>query len=258
VPTGSDAPDRVAVVTPEELHYAQLTNPRALEDPKTAVVVAPSMSTEPVDPRLRSIERLLEPGAFLLRNPFGANSYVQAAEYYEKLMVAKVHAFAEVCQKLGALDVRIVDSRHATDATNWHAAGKVQAKAVNASADVKRATEARVKQQITAGFTYQPRKSLFSFHRDKTDKAWQVAQALGIDQDDSVRSLIRQRSDPDYRLTKYSLWLEISTEVNRVVDATLNLDTILRRISPSIAAAFDRLFAQRSNYELKVEVDFSP
>lgn len=253
---GNPPPDRIVVVDADEMHYARSTNPALFDDTRTLITTPPRVGKVIDNPHVREALPLLRPGVILLRNPLGAGpKYVVEAHAYEELNIAKFMAFIAVCQKLGATSVEITDHRVTHEGQTTH--GDLGASAgplMEATTAVDHSTVQRIVQQarIKAGFKPEAR---WSFSRG-AEKAQQLARELGVEHDPTTAQLIRMREDSSNRLGELSLQLDISAEASRAIDWTLNLEMILRKISPNIAAAFNRLRAGNDRMVLDVVVYF--
>jgi hypothetical protein len=249
-------PDRIVVVDADELHYARSTNPGAFDNPSTLIITPPRAGEAVDNPHVREALPLLRPGVILLRNPLGAGPrYVAEAQAYEELNVAKFMAFTLVCQKLGATSVVITDFRvtHEGRTLNGSLGGSA-ASLATVGTTVDDARVERIIQRTKVEAKFKP-ESRWSLGRG-AEKARQAARSLGIEHDHATTTLIQMREDASNRLTEFSLQLDISAEASRTIDWTLNLEMILRKISPNIAAAFNRLRAGNDRMVLDVNVTF--
>jgi hypothetical protein len=235
--------NRIIVLDSGSRHLAEQRAPELLRDPTTRIVAPDS-----TDPELARIVPLTN-HTLLLPNRWANSGYSEATAAFKEIALAKYAAVAEVCQLLGArrLDVEHVtavsDDRRVTTTVGL----KATPFTASATADFKAAESVRL--ALRATWEWKPR-------RADRKKALPRAQELGLTNDPVVGSLIRQRLQAGGELRVHQLELDISSEANREINATLQIGGSLRKIGTEFEATIDTLREHKENMTLHISVHF--
>jgi hypothetical protein len=244
-----DLRDRIVVLARNDYNRARSEAPQLLADPFTTVIAVPLRPPHSEDPTLQAMSCALQPSAVLIRNRWGANAYVDATAVHEKLSLAKFNAFANVCQMLGATRLEVEELREVTEdgsvssRVDFHV-GKMQSQLTAGSEWFR-----RLAQSIKGQWTWRS-------GRCDTDLAARYAEQLGLLADPVISGLIQQRQFTGNALTEQLVELDVSSDAQREIRATLGMEASLLRLAPAFEATFASLRHQSHHLGLRVRVAF--
>ncbi|GAB1823788.1 hypothetical protein [Herbidospora sp. RD11066] len=242
---------KIVVLHRDDYNRARTVAPELLTDPFTTVVPVPLRAPLDQDAELRSIEDALQPGAFLIRNHWDADTYVEATQAYERIAVAKFNLVAEICQMLGATRLEVGELREVTEDGKTGGTLNLSTKAVTASVNGASESMRRVAQSIKASWTWRGADPA-------TDAAAEHARREGIHNDPVVRSLIKQRRFPGNVLEEHSLDLDVSSEALREMSGAAQVASVLRKLGPSFDVTFQSVTKNTQHLVLTIRVVFPP
>lgn len=241
---------RVVTVTRDEYNRARMKAPELLTDDYTAVLPLPLRPGEEPGPELAAIAAGLQPGALLIRSRLTDGAYLDASGAYERLALARFTIFAEICQRLGARRLDVAELQQLNDRGKVTAEVDVRTVATKGSGSTSTSWFNRLAHSITASWKWDGGPA-------DVNAAREHATAFGLDTDPMIMGLIRQR-DFNNKLGTHELRLDISSEAQREVNSTLELESVLKKVGPAFKGTFDVLREQSSQLELTVKIVFEP
>jgi hypothetical protein len=248
------APDtwqRIVVLSRDDYNRARMVSPQLLADPLTRVVALPLRPPDSEDAALVALGNELRPSAVLLRNTWGGDRYIDAAAAYEIISLAKFNTFANVCQMLGATRLEVKEIHEENDRGKIRGRSTFRGNAATGSSTLKSASSRRVAQTIRGSWVWQSGSA-------DVERAAAYATAEHLSGDPVITGLIQQRRFADNALTEHELKLNISSEAQRAVQATLEVKSVLGPLGPAFKSTFESLQKHSEQLILRVRVVFPP
>lgn len=244
----SRAPDtwqRIVVLSRDDYNRARIVSPQLLADPLTRVIALPLRSPDSEDPALLALGNEIRPAAVLLRNTWGSDAYIDAAAAYEVISLAKFNLFANVCQMLGATRLEVEEIREVNADGKVKGRATFRTSATKGSGRLKSESSRRVAQSIQGLWVWQSGSA-------DVERAAAYATAKHLDNDPVITGLIQQRRFTGNALTEHKLTLNITSEAQRIIRATLNVKSVLGPLGPAFKGTFESLQKHSVQLELKI------
>lgn len=196
---------------------------------------------------LRNISRITA-GLILVKHPFLPNTYINLESTETELFHLKMLCLSTITQYLGAKSISghahiVEEKKRVCDAK-----GNVEYKAVKANADVHSEKNQRYESEYHLEDTFAG-----EYSEESYKLAVEEAKKFGLDKDMDITSLLEAR-DPNRprNIQSRKLSIELSRELNNVLDTAFNLSTV----GFDLSTGYKETLESRKKILFELEINF--
>ena len=190
---------------------------------------------------------LVRPGAVLIQSPFDKDKYENSTQAVERFALDKHMHFSKLCMYLGAREVIVeqIELKNTEDRKIVSLQGGLSMKGTG---DIKIEDE-----EVASFYDKMTLHDRFQGGLPDVQAAEEHLKRTGLSGDDTMRSLIDLRRNPNNLLSSRELRLNMTSEVKRNFNvlANLNIPAYI-----SLEAGYDRHVREQTEFTLTIKVDF--